>query len=1160
MRRFFAPTTLFILSISATPLFAGGEYDFGGGRCASVGSWTSSALENTSRIRGILSAFKEGDKCYTPIKSILGHLDEIDTNALKDTKRDDRIKQVVELPYQMQALQTMVSAKTSMQDEIWHHLIDKSLIAAGMANGSSVSTRVSANGINDQENLKELLSGSRTAKESAEHLRNLIDRVSKFNDQGASSLIGLFNALPEFQTCVGPQTDVGTQIAGAVIGMAASFAAGGSATGRNVRNVITKFAEYVYQMRIAGILQEGNAKEYWNSMSCVIESTQQTFCATQDTQRMLNSMRDEETLREKEKARLKAEGKKSRERDGRNPLDGYYLLVNHVPEVSRWIQRVMFGSDPRMKLEADFQNRVINDVQGLVYAEKNVRGLIGSYRQSVEGAVDKKSAVLNLISRIETAMKVGGEGKEEINFIIRAIPELSLPYVIVGYEKNDLPSDAKMSTGGFISFEDWAQGAVADAKRPPGRGRSRSSDDDFDPTGEADTSIKWNPKFDDPDALLSTIETQVTKIFRDAQLDSIRYFTKMLIVDKPSIIIESIANPVRNVPEALRQINFYLANLKSYIENLSNDQLKIESKSGKLLGVSKGALIPFIEDTMVRIMAVLNAYEGLETFYTLNQDAFKNIQNLLESSSAYSLHVEKTKMIVAETIKALLQKVMAPGLQADAIRSKVHEEFEALTQKVESFKDYPKDMLELLKKELAAIERNLPIIETDPKQLETALNKEFATLESMVANSPQAAAVKAAEKVHARMLKTAAQIKALKVRTVENIGAILAEEFKATTDELSVSESPTNEIEAILSKRLSVITKMIATHLQKVDLVDEYLNKESGFLVKKLEASPPAIIAMEKFLYGVQDAAAKVVSTAYDRFNILLQRDTYLTTRLSTLVKLDYSLRIRNNQFDRMNEQERLLLLSSSRSLIEYFYGITSENPTKLQSDLARAQDINMTNLQNLELFFTPSLHALFREKIMIINGLRPTNADLNGAALADWREQHGFIPRNSFIGRTLEAADTWWNRLLGRNNIPNASPISPGESERYKLKQGVNNTRGTDDAEGSIERDLTLMCIQTLAFTNRDQFKPYCEGRILKSYYSDRKEKNKREELDVSFDHVLKYTPKDPKLMEPNDSYYTNGVCALRDFYRASDVRWMTVHLKAFSDFEDKDVLGGGK
>ncbi len=263
-----------------------------------------------------------------------------------------------------------------------------------------------------------------------------------------------------------------------------------------------------------------------------------------------------------------------------------------------------------------------------------------------------------------------------------------------------------------------------------------------------------------------------------------------------------------------------------------------------------------------------------------------------------------------------------------------------------------------------------------------------------------------------------------------------------------------------------------------------------------------------------------IVNAAYTQLNVMLQLNTFLTNRLTTLIRHDYIMRVRNHES--MSPYEQELLTVSGAALLERLSEVNRVDANRIKLDLDGAQVAAQTNLGLLQQSFSNVLAPMIEELGMVASNSKPTNVKINFKRLGRFFEDIGPAgPAAPFI-----IFNQWMQYR-----------------ERYTLKPwfAPYTKQGADTSNNSNAQYKARICILTLGFENRESFYHLCAGSVLKSAYSivnkPQDRKMKTSELDVSYDEYFK------KSRASVTSAYAEGyknICAFRDFDRKNQRHYL--------------------
>jgi len=265
----------------------------------------------------------------------------------------------------------------------------------------------------------------------------------------------------------------------------------------------------------------------------------------------------------------------------------------------------------------------------------------------------------------------------------------------------------------------------------------------------------------------------------------------------------------------------------------------------------------------------------------------------------------------------------------------------------------------------------------------------------------------------------------------------------------------------------------------------------------------------------IQKAAAKVIDIVYEEFNVLIQRDSFITNRMATLVHYDYFLQILENRD--IGQYERDLMIISNNEAYQKLILSHSDNVAAAAAEYKTALMIHRNNIDELE--------YLFRDNFL--SYLRTIIDDSNGVPL---------VLRNarSLLNMKYDNILLLPKSILGYQYRYQMEMINPFN---LSYKRG-NILKGGDNESSSFMANRNKACIQLLAATEPLAiYSKLCSGAVMTSPFVEAAGSEQRKQelafLNVDFNSYAKYFSK-----KTDD----DKICAYRDYLRRNHVHWMTL------------------
>jgi hypothetical protein len=620
------------LTLLSTQAFAG-PYSFGDG-CASSGSWSKAALMQAGRIKGIIEDLMKDPNC-AGIETIIPKI-KLAEDALRtpeaEALRTDRIESI---PNELSALRNFMIASPELKSQVMKVMGSRKLEAASLA----VEKTVASGGAHGD--IAKALGGALglgavdpASFAMAVALRNLEERSTRALNMGIDMLEQSLDVLPKLDRCLVHAPNQSLALLAATVKISAAFASSQDGVATKMSNVIAKLVTFLRNKRFMRALSELDESELWMSLSCLIETSAQTYCAARDAHKLL-----EFGIKEL-RPQVKPDGKV----DIENPLAGYYILTRDVPKVSAWIQKIQFGIEPKLSSDAKFKNDVWREVTNLMIT---INALKGAYNEALlaystlPDEQSRRTSVLNLVSKISNGM--GGSTDSDnssgasIFFTQGILPKL-IPYRLIGLM--EIPADAMPRDNRLgMDFYDWAL-----------------------------DGNKWQVMFHNPNDLIKKVGLNMDELVDQAVTRASLYFQQRMIVDVATLVNESVTSQAFTVVQSFHRIASYLVGLEKRILDSNDEESFI--------------LVPDIRDTRKRIEKVLQAYDIIK-------QTMKNPGDV-DNSEIMKLAYQSVIQTVYDQFNILLQR---DTFLPSKLSTFIHHDYAMRIRRNDDMARYEKDLM-----------------------------------------------------------------------------------------------------------------------------------------------------------------------------------------------------------------------------------------------------------------------------------------------------------------------------------------------------------------------------------------------------------------------------------------------------------------------------------
>ena len=497
-----------------------GVYSFGGS-CPTQGSWTQMALQQSASIAAAIEQIKNNPDCKG-IDMVAKDLEsaQYQLSAGPDTsQQQDRMETI---PAEMTALKSGIMAGGKINEGASSLLVQRTMEAA------RISSKIRATPVSSNSPPTNIDIGAIFAKFS-EPARKGLDLATR-----------VMETLPQYDRCLMGHPQQGMMILSGAVKVAAAFSSAGNGIGESLGNAISAFSNMVREQQFTKVLSKLDETEFWNSISCLLESTAKNYCDTDNAEDMREYFLRERNRQYADAAKQNALKQSDPNYD--NPLEGYYVLARELPLISNWIQQVQFGTTPKLSTDATFKNTVWQNVTDLT---KSINTMSGQFNEDLSvmkeqpDLTSKKNQLKKALTNVTNAM-VG-------DFFTNTVNSDLLPFYLIGLDT--IPPECVQSRDNPMkqAWDDWM---------------TRSNGGTF---------IK---AFDDPEKLALTIQTRMQNVIDSATLKASAFFRKRLVLDNQDLVNQTLTGSNLTVRKAFKNIADYLTRFENRL-NKDDDSLDL---------------------------------------------------------------------------------------------------------------------------------------------------------------------------------------------------------------------------------------------------------------------------------------------------------------------------------------------------------------------------------------------------------------------------------------------------------------------------------------------------------------------------------------------------------------------------------------------------------
>lgn len=554
-----------------------GIYSFGGG-CVSQGSWTQKALEQTANLIQTIETLRQNPDCKG--------LETITTVLMKEKAALTPPPGTAFEAEQMEAMPGEVSSLlTSAKDPKLRQAVI-SVLGKKTLEGAFLSTMAGS--------LKGALTG----------LRFVTGASKETLAAGADALEKITNVLPNMDKCLIGHADQASAVLAMTVNLAAAFASSSEGLTGRLGNSISNILTMLKNRKFTSALRQLHSGEFWSSMSCLLETTTQAYCSTEDARRLVQSGVNEYHPLYSRDGKL----------DFENPMVGYYVLTRHLPNIANWLSQIQFGVSPKWSTDAAFKINALNAVTQAIQTIWRVEGQLNEDLNLLGGiAKDDLKGKQNTLMKLLTSV-VGGisgsavdniVGAGALNFFTMSFADIQIPFFLL-----DIPTPKEVISstvgGQGVDWQVWIkQGGNFDKVRD----------------------------FNDPPLLAEKIKNRWKELAQIAYQRASVFYRQRIIVNQVALVTQSLEDQVYSVMESFSFVDQYLEQLESSLNGYLKAHSNATSPYDKMENKKIAAVLPGIADTRLRINKVISSYDDIIALKGLRP---RNDEDSKKINDAYS--------------------------------------------------------------------------------------------------------------------------------------------------------------------------------------------------------------------------------------------------------------------------------------------------------------------------------------------------------------------------------------------------------------------------------------------------------------------------------------------------------------------------------------------
>jgi len=564
---------------------------FSGGMCASQGSWLQDALKQSRLIISALETLKDDPNCKL-LSNALESLPKVSPSNLDEDSQTSFANTYRELSA-LNDFMNPARMKNGMNSSVFQSAVFEVVFNKSFKSIKDLNTQINPNYTEEQQD---------SIRNVSMRLKTFLARSRQVANMSMATSRSVLSVLPQSKRCLHNKPSAAAAIFGAIAHTAASLVSGGEMNG--VGEFTSALMTFSRDSNYIKSITPLELQEFKNSVSCLVESTSESYCSIQDAEDALEALKK---TGGRKGFNLKFIMDQSPADPVASPLAGLVIYMRDIPVVQAWLQKVLTGLAPRTAWQGRDKNDNWNSYLGFIQSVNELQANFTDKEQQYLSAtagkdrMAKLGQVREIFQETINVITKGARGNS-VNFFARTVQDPNqVPFFLLSL---DMPSDFNAQTNDFYNY--WLK-------------YSRDGINGFD----------------NPDRLLQTLRENLWKMMAKAQIEANALFSNRMVVDPHNLVTEAMRGPGVSPYQAFIDQRVYYNNLIT----------KLDRSAKEMKGSSQDAIrakllrshIPLLRDSVSRIDKVIAALDSVSDVAPNGEDsaAFQSekIMNVIQEAA-----------------------------------------------------------------------------------------------------------------------------------------------------------------------------------------------------------------------------------------------------------------------------------------------------------------------------------------------------------------------------------------------------------------------------------------------------------------------------------------------------------------------------------------------
>jgi hypothetical protein len=479
-------------------------------------------MEASEAIAKVANELKSDPRCTLMSNTLIANMQELSGKLNQAQREQSGVSRMMRLSQEMSALGQFASQTSENRVNVVRQLLGRAVGYAAEVSKAPMTPR----------------SSEMSSTDVAQNIFQFGQRLRETTNSGLDILNSTLQGVGSSTECP-LNNSSGGALFGASVKVLSSFASSGqSFTGTKLAETIAHLFNSFRAVRFSNVIRDSNETALLNSISCLLETTSENYCAARDSRQLWQEAQDQSQVRlsdpQNKNSTIVLADREQAGSQKDTPLEGFYLITQQLPIFNDWLLKVMLSADPQLVEDGNFRNRILDDVNGFFKMVNELKATYNNKVATIQRNTDPEARLngaIDLIFNLESLMTSNGRGSSSNeNFFTVGTQSSHILFLLAG-----IP----------VPMKEIAE-----------KGRQ------FSPEGYFTSQRADNPRLKNPEEILSGLRARLDDIIQKAQLSAVTYYNSWAVVDKQAVVDSAMLGVNFNIRQILLSTDQYLERLR----------------------------------------------------------------------------------------------------------------------------------------------------------------------------------------------------------------------------------------------------------------------------------------------------------------------------------------------------------------------------------------------------------------------------------------------------------------------------------------------------------------------------------------------------------------------------------------------------------------------